>query len=306
MRKKQPSWISPMLATLVDKPFSDKNWIFEKKFDGIRCLVFRSGSHLVLYSRNRKRLDHTYPTIQKAFLKQRNTDFIVDGEIVAISRGKDSFSALQMAKMKPTKVAFYAFDLLYDRGEDLRKLPLLERKKRLKKALSYGQEILYTAHVMEEGERYFRQGVKKGWEGVIAKRAASSYISKRSRDWQKFKAVKSQEFVICGYTPPQGARTGFGALLIGYYEKGCLRFAGKVGTGYNEALLRSLSKKLKAINAQKPPVPDEVKNARWVYPRLVAEIGFTEWTRDGKLRHPRFLGLRTDKSPREVKREKAK
>lgn len=296
---KQPSWISPMLATLVDAPFSDKNWIFEKKFDGIRCLVFRSGSRLVLYSRNRKRLDRTYPALQKAFLKQKNTDFIVDGEIVAISRGKDSFSALQMAKRKVVKIAFCAFDLLYDRGEDLRKFSLIERKKRLKKALSYGKEILYTAHILEKGERYFQQGVRKGWEGVIAKRADSNYVSKRSRDWQKFKAVKSQEFVICGYTPPQGSRIGFGALLIGYYEKGLFRFAGKVGTGYNEDLLRALTKKLKGISSKKSPFQEEVKNAHWVRPKLVAQIGFTEWTRDGKLRHPRFLGLRTDKSPRE-------
>lgn len=315
-KRLQPNWISPMLATLVDTPFSHKDWLFEKKFDGVRCLAFRKGNDLILYSRNKKNMSNTYPEILHALDKQKCQSFIIDGEIVAESGKLKSFSKLQnrmnilsaeTASKIRVKVAYYVFDILYLNGFDLRSVPLIERKKILKSALSFGGPIRYTSHTLKEGERFFKAACKKGWEGAIAKRADSKYLSKRSREWLKFKAVLSQEFIICGYTAPQGSRIGFGALLIGYYEKGELRYAGKVGTGYDTDLLLKLTKKLRSIEREKSPFSENLKiqGAHWVRPSLLCEIGFTEWTNDGKLRHPRFLGLRMDKRASSVRRERA-
>lgn len=314
---KQPSWVPPMLATLVKKTFSSPDWIYEKKFDGVRCLVCRNGSSVSLYSRNHKKMNSAYPEIREAFEKQKSKYFIADGEIIGIKGKKEGFHILQ-ARMNlqkeeeaigtGVKVAIYLFDLLFFEGRDLRHLPLIERKKILKKSFKFKNPIFYTEHVVKEGEKYFKTACKKGWEGVIAKRANSFYVGKRSTDWQKFKAVHSQEFVICGYTSPQGSRIGFGAILIGYYEKGKLHYAGKVGTGYTERFLADLYSKLKKIQTKNSPFSSEIKekNAIWVKPKYIGEVGFTEWTPDGKLRHPTFLGLRSDKSPKSVIRERAK
>jgi len=311
----QPSWLQPMLATLVEHPFSDKEWLFEKKFDGVRCLAFRKGGSLVLYSRNKKKMNQTYPEIRDALQKESCQSFIVDGEIVAEGGKLASFSALQRrmnvqseeeAASIRVKVAFHVFDLLYYDGYDFRSVPLIERKRWLKKALSFGGPIRYAAHTLKEGERFFREACKRGWEGAIAKRSESRYLGGRSKEWLKFKAVQSQEFVIGGYTAPEGSRVGFGALLIGYYEKGKLCFAGKVGTGYDVSLLKKLSAELKGLSTEKCPFQKGVEagDAYWVKPLLVCEVGFTEWTREGKLRHPRFLGLRRDKGAKEVERER--
>jgi len=303
-----------MLGTLVDEPFSDPEWIFEKKFDGERCLVFCNGESVKLYSRNKQRLDNEYPEIHEAFNQQECRSFIVDGEIVAGTGKLGSFEQLQnrmnvrmsTAATKRVKVAIHIFDLLYYEGYDLRQLPLLARKKLLKQALSYNKTLRYSSHVIGRGAPYFVTACRQGWEGVMAKRAASRYVSRRSRDWLKFKMVHGQEFVVGGYTVPGGSRVGFGALLIGYYERGKLHYAGKVGTGYTEQLLATLATKLASLQSNKNPfatVP-KVANAHWVRPTLVAEIGFTEWTKAGKLRHPRFEGLRDDKSARDVVRER--
>ena len=317
--KRQPSWLGPELATLVKTPFSDKEWIFEPKLDGVRCLVFKKGSEVHLYSRNRNRLDKTYPELVAAFKKQKCKNFIVDGEIVTFEGKITSFSKLQarlnlkkeekIAAAKKIKVHFYAFDLPHLEDFDLTKVPLIERKKLLKSVLQYNSIIRYTPHRLKEGVKYFKEASKKGWEGVIAKRANSRYTSRRTKDWQKFKAVNRHEFVIGGYTPPQGSRVGFGALLIGFHEKSGLKFAGKVGTGYNTAFLQKLGKRLQKMERKtcpfktgKPPS----RNAHWVEPKLVAEVEFTEWTRDGKLRHPSFIGLRTDKPAKTIKRERSR
>lgn len=316
-KKAQPAFVSPELATLVNEPFSDKNWIFEKKLDGVRCIVVRKGDKITLYSRNRKKMNQTYPELIEPLKKQNAKSYIVDGEIVTEKGKLGSFSKLQgrmniqqasKAALKKTPVSLYLFDLIYLEGYDFRKVPLLERKKALKKALSYRGRIHFTSHRLKEGEKYFREACKRGWEGVIAKKARSIYLSKRTRDWLKFKGTNEQEFIICGYTPPSGSRVGFGALLIGYYEGKKLRFAGKVGTGYDTEMLKSLGKKLQSIEKSKSPFSEDVriKGAHYVQPTLVCQIGFTEWTLDKKLRHPRFLGLRKDKSPKDVKREYAK
>lgn len=285
-----------MLATLTQKRFSDPKWIFEKKLDGVRAIVVKKGKKVTLYSRNRKRLNQSFPEIAAAFAKQKG-DFVVDGEIVAAS-----FSKLQERMhvkdpselIKKIKVSFYAFDVQSVNGLDVRKLPLLERKKLLKRSLIFKAPLRYTTHRLRDGEKYFKEAEKKNWEGIIAKRSDSRYVSKRSRDWLKFKCVKGETFVIGGFTKPQGSRKGFGALLIGYPVKGKLRFAGKVGTGYDEKLLTTLSARLKRLERKTSPFKEAnipSSGVAWVQPRIKARIGFTERTKEGKLRHPRFLKL---------------
>jgi DNA ligase D-like protein (predicted ligase) len=304
-----------MLATLVDKPFSDENWIFEPKLDGERCLTFCSSKDARLMSRNRKMLNNTYPELVNPMASQPPENYIADGEIVAFKGDVTSFSQLQRrmqlrdpeeARRAGVVVYYYLFDLLYLNGYDLREVPLVHRKALLKDAFRFEDPVRFTPHRERDGEAYYREACRKGLEGVIAKRADSIYVSKRSLDWLKFKCWQEQEFVIGGFTDPKGRRVGFGALLLGYYENGKLRYAGKVGTGFDTDLLVSLRKELSALETNKPPFADPVseKGAHWVRPKLVAQVSFTQWTRDGRLRHPRFLGIRRDKDPREVIRER--
>ena len=298
-------FISPQLATLTKTYFSDKDWIFEEKFDGIRCIAVRKNGKVSLYSRNRKSLNRDFPLITQA-LEGKAPDFVVDGEVVAFAGKVSSFSKLQQRKKEKVSCFFYVFDCLVWNGEDLRKLPLIERKKQLKKAFPFKGAIRYTPHTNRTGEARLKRACLQGKEGVIAKKANSTYHSKRTRDWLKFKCTNGQELVIGGFTDPQGSRKGFGALLVGYYEKGAFHYAGKVGTGYDEALLVSLGRKLHQLERNSCPfsTKPKIKGVHYVRPSLVAEIGFTEWTKDGKLRHPRFLGLRKDKAAKRVKREK--
>jgi DNA ligase D-like protein (predicted ligase) len=312
----QPSWFPPMLATLVHQAFSGEGWLFEQKLDGERCLVFRNGEQLNLFSRNHQLLNLRYPELVEAFQVQKEESFIVDGEIVAFKGGLTSFAKLQqrMQVQQPSAqlrrrvpVWFYAFDLMYLASYDTRQVPLRYRKELLARALDFKDPLCFTEHRDKDGETYCREACKKRWEGVMAKDGDSVYVSKRSRDWLKFKCINQQEFVIGGYTEPHGERIGFGALLVGYYDAGKLVYAGKVGTGYDRATLLRLSKQLRALEINVSPFAGNGlprRGVRWVKPKLVAEIGFTEWTPESKLRHPRFLGLRTDKDPNEVVQEK--
>ncbi len=309
-------WFQPMLATLTEERFSRAGWLFEPKLDGERCLVFRDASGLELYSRNQKLLNAKYPELVTAFEKQKPRGFIVDGEIVAFDNDVSSFSKLQQRMQvghpsaelrRQVPVSFHAFDLLYLDGRDLRRLPLRDRKQLLENAFRFQGSLRFTEHRETEGEAFYREACERHWEGIIAKNADSPYVSGRSRDWLKFKCVAEQEFVIAGYTDPEGARVGFGALLVGYYDHGRLKYAGKVGTGYDTATLRRLTAQLQRLETgasafEANGLPR--KGVHWVKPKLVAQIGFTEWTGDGKLRHPRYLGLRDDKKPEEVVREK--
>jgi DNA ligase D-like protein (predicted ligase) len=315
-RRTQPSWTSPMLATLVDDYFSDPDWIYERKFDGERCLTFRKGNSVHLKSRNRQSLNGTYPELVDALREQSATDFIIDGEVVAFRGNVTSFERLQNrmniddeqeARESRIAVYYYVFDLIHIAGHDVSKLPLRRRKGLLRRALSFSDPLRFTTHRNEEGEKFIKEACRKGWEGLIAKDAGSEYVHSRSRKWLKFKCVNQQEFVIGGFTDPQGERIGFGALLIGYYEDGNLRFAGKVGTGYDNEMLKSLGSRLESLERRTPPFDDRSlpsKGVHWVTPKLVGEVGFTEWTDERKLRHPRFLGLRRDKNPKSVKRER--
>ncbi len=313
-KSSSPEWLAPMLATLTDKRFSDSDWIYERKFDGERILVFRNGQDVRLVTRNRKAVNPAYPELVEAFGDMNAADFVVDGEVVAFKNKVTSFSRLQQriqirdpeqARASRVAVYFYAFDICYLDGYRLDGLPLRRRKALLRGALDFGHRVRFTAHRNAEGEAYFKEACEKGWEGVIAKRADASYTHGRSTDWLKFKCSKGQELVIGGFTEPQGEREGFGALLVGYYEDDELRYAGKVGTGYDDEFLVEFRTKLGALESDESPFCDgpEGNSVHWVKPELVGEFGFTEWTRAGRLRHPRFLGLRRDKSAREVTRE---
>jgi len=304
-----------MLATLKEEPFTRKGWLFEAKLDGERCLALRCRADVQLLSRNQKRLNDTYPELVRAFRSQKAERFAVDGEIVTFEGDVTSFSKLQQRMQvrhppeelrRKIPVWVYAFDLLHLDGYDTRQLPLRNRKELLHKALDFKDPLRFTEHRETDGEAFYREACSKGWEGIIAKNGDSLYVSARSREWLKFKCTKEQEFVIGGYTDPKGQRTGFGALLVGYYEAGKLVYAGKVGTGFDEEILRRLGRQLAQLETRTSPFAAGAslpRGAHWVKPKLVAQIGFAEWTPEGKLRHPRFLGLRSDKGPEEVVRE---
>jgi bifunctional non-homologous end joining protein LigD len=305
-RRAQPEWCTPMLATLVRKAFSDREWIYEPKLDGIRCLGFRVGRKLSLFSRNHLSLNREFPEVATSLLGQKVTRFILDGEIVAFEHGVTRFSLLQKRKQIHVPVFYYVFDLVYIEGYDVTNLELRYRKQVLQRAFSFHDPLCFTEHRQTEGEAYFREACRRGWEGIIAKRAASAYVHKRSMDCLKIKCENEQEFVIVGYTDPVGQRVGLGALLVGFYEDHTLRYAGKVGTGFDTQMLTDLKKKLSAVERSAPPcVVDSIRKrgVHWVEPKFVAQIAFAEWTGSGKLRHPRYLGLRTDKEPSEVVKE---
>lgn len=312
-----PYFERPMLATLTESYFSDKEWIFERKFDGVRGLLFKDGKEVFLKSRNNNYMDMSYPEIITAGKKLKVDQIILDGEIVAFEGSHTSFQKLQLriGITKSEKIALinlpiymYIFDILYLDGHDLTQLPLEDRKCILKACIKYIDPLRYTEHKDTNGIEFYKQACAKGWEGLIAKKRDSIYVHKRSKAWLKFKCVSEQEFVIAGYTDPQRSRIGFGALLLGYYKNNKFHYAGKVGTGFDDAFLTEFSQKLKRFKIKKNPFTshDVPKDVYFVKPVFVAQIGFEEWTKDGKLRHPRFLGLRTDKKPKEVEKEIAK
>jgi DNA ligase D-like protein (predicted ligase) len=300
-----PERVDPMKAVLTDQPFSDPEWIYERKLDGIRCIAIKADRRVRLLSRNHLSLNGRFPGVVEALEADPATQFVVDGEVVAFAGAQTSFAALQQRGERPVRIFLYVFDALYLDGEDITALPLRRRKGLLRDALDYQGPIRLTPHRNGDGEALFRDACRKGWEGVIAKRADSPYLQTRSRDWLKFKCSAEQELVIGGYTAPKGSRTDLGALLVGYYDAGELRYAGKVGTGFTRATLADLAQRLEPLRRDGSPFAEEVRerSATWVEPRLVAQVGFSEWTRDGRLRHPRFLGLRDDKAADEVVRE---
>lgn len=309
------NWIAPMLATLTDQPFSHPDWLYERKLDGYRCLAYRIDGQVHLYSRNRHLLDVVFPELVDAFTAQPGQDFVVDGEIVAFAGPQTSFARLQQRaqlsdpeQVRRSRIAvfYYAFDLLRWEGEFITHLPLRTRKQLLRQCLRFGDPIRYTPHRNGAGAAYFELACRRGWEGVIAKRADAPYEQRRSKQWLKFKCAQGQEFVIGGYTDPQGSRIGLGALLLGYYQQGQLHYAGRVGTGFDKALLRRLRQELSSIEQAHSPFVDHriEPHVHWVRPERIAQVAFTEWTRDGRLRHPRFLGLRDDKPVQSVTRER--
>jgi DNA ligase D-like protein (predicted ligase) len=281
-----PEWVEPMAATLTQERFTGPEWVFERKFDGIRLLAFKEGSDLRLLSRNR--LPQNCPPIARAIADLPAHDLILDGEVTWDKAG----------------MVYHVFDILWLDGLDVTSLPFEERR-----------ALLVTLPLRSPLERVELLGDSKpweracgeGWEGVIAKRRDSLYEHRRSPHWLKMKCEASQEFVVGGFTDPQGSRAGLGALLVGYYEKDDFVFAGKVGTGFDTKLLLELRERLDQIELPHSPFTRAVGlpriRAHWVRPEVVVQIGFIEWTVHGKLRHPRLLGVRTDKDAREVVRE---
>jgi bifunctional non-homologous end joining protein LigD len=303
-----PTGKAAMKAVLTDERFSDPAWIFERKLDGIRCVAVRDGGPVRLLSRNDLSLDGRYPELAAALGEVPRERFAIDGEVVAFERGRTSFARLAQRGRRRVHVFLYVFDILWLDGCDVRPLPLLARKRLLRSELTFGDGVRLTPYRREDGEALFAEACRKGWEGLIAKRADSAYSDRRSRDWLKLKCEQGQELVIGGFTAPQGSRTEFGALLLGVYDGDRLRYAGKVGTGFDRATLLDLGARLRALRRDDPPFADAAsikeRGVTWVEPELVAEVGFTEWTGAGRLRHPRFLGLRDDKAATEVVRER--
>ena len=314
-KKAMPSFIQPMLAQLTDERFSDKNWIFERKLDGEHCLIFKKGNSVILKSRNDKILNKSYPEIVHTINQLSLPNCILDGEIVAFKNKITDFSLLQKRfgtnfvthhHSPKIPIYYYAFDIIYCDNYLLTHLPLITRKTILKKCIPFGKNMRYVAHKNEKGQLYFKQACKDKWEGLIAKKKDSTYVSKRSSNWLKFKCSNEQEFVIGGYTKPGGERSYFGALLLGYYDKHILKYAGKVGTGFDEEILTQLGEMLKKHTTKTNPFDNynlSTKDVFWVKPTLVCQVQFTEWTSSNKLRHPSFLGMRRDKAAKDVKKE---
>lgn len=307
---KIPKNITPMLAQLIDKPFDKENWLFEIKWDGYRALAYIENGQIDLLSRNQNSFSATFPLLIKE-LKKIKDNCLLDGEIVLLDeKGKSQFQLMQnYQRNKEGVLRYLVFDILYLNGKDLRNNPLVERKELLKEILARLPEnspIKYSDHVEEKGIAFFKEASKKHLEGIIGKNGQSSYQSKRSGDWVKIKTSLRQEAVIGGFTDPQGARKHFGALLIGLYQGKDLHYAGKVGGGFNRKLLEDVYKKLEPLIQKECPFTNISKaqsKATWVSPKLVCEISFSEWTKDGLARQPIFQGLRLDKDPKEVIKE---
>ncbi|MFE3602448.1 non-homologous end-joining DNA ligase [Streptomyces sp. NPDC059142] len=309
------SAVGPMLAVLSDRREFGAGWMFERKLDGMRVLGTRDGDRVRLFSRTGRGVSGSFPEIAEALAGQPSDGFTVDGEIVAFAQGRTDFARLQRrmqltdprrARATGVDITYYVFDLIRLDGIDLTRLPLRTRKSLLRRALDFRAPVRFTPHRNEGGRQRLDEACARGWEGLIAKRADSRYLRRRSPDWLKLKCASGQELVIGGFTEPAGARAGFGALLVGHYDSGRLVYAGKVGTGFDRITLVRLRAGLDALEVAASPFASRVREpgAHWVEPVLVAEIGFTEWTRDGLLRHPRFLGLRQDKAAVDVVRER--
>jgi len=298
-----------MLATLTDplgwNPANPLDWSYERKLDGLRCIAIRRGGELGLWSRNHNSFNSRFPAIANDLSGRALDQFAVDGEIVAFD-GTDfrGFGDLQRHGRTMTAV-FCVFDLLRVGGRDVTQLPLAERKARLRELIEPTEQLSVVDPLPGDGISLLSDACAQGWEGLIAKRVASRYVSGRSLDWRKLKCTASQELVVGGWTEPQGSRQEFGALLVGYFDAVGLRYAGKVGTGFDTPTLHQLGTELRRRERPTSPFTDLVRERRshWVTPELVAAVSFSEWTRDGRLRHPRFEGLRTDKDPRDVVRE---
>lgn len=306
--KAMPQHVRPMLATLVDEPFDGAEWSFEIKWDGYRGLGSWDGEHAKLYSRNGSDFANKFADIYVS-LSQLGKPCLVDGEIVAVDKhGQPHFEWLQNWASQPQgELVYYVFDLLWLDGQDMRDLPLNERQAQLKKLIPKSSPIRYSEPVTVNGKAFFDQAAKNNLEGIMAKKISSSYQSgKRTRDWLKIKTHQRQEVVIGGYTEPRGSREDLGSLMVGVYDKNKLIFAGHVGTGMDPSVLKQLHDKLSKLEVKESPfteVPKANDVVHWVRPKLVCEVKFAEWTSEGSLRQPVFVGLRDDKPASQVVRE---
>jgi ATP-dependent DNA ligase len=288
-----PEWVQPMAATLTDRRFAGPEWLFERKFDGIRVLAFKQGTKVQLFSRNQLPLNGSYPAVATAIANLPANEIILDGEATG-------------AWGRPGRVAYHVFDIMWLDGGDVTSLTLMERRELLAK-LPFTDPMV-RVETLDDAVPWER-ACSEGWEGVIAKRRDSTYEHRRSPHWLKMKCEATQELVVGGFTDPQGARVGLGALLVGYFEGDEFVFAGKVGTGFDTKLLLELRARMDELELPSAPFTKAVglprKGAHWVRPEIVVQVAFIEWTVHGKLRHPRLLGVRIDKPAREVTRETA-
>jgi bifunctional non-homologous end joining protein LigD len=297
----RPAFVVPMKAVLTAERPAGPGWVFERKLDGIRCLAVKAGGRTRLYSRNELSLNDRYAPLAASLDADPADGFVIDGEAVAFVGDRDRFGGAEGSKL-----FYYVFDVLFADGRDVRSLPLEERRPILEGMLSWRDPLRTTEKVTGDGAALLADACRDGWEGLIAKRLGTPYVSTRSRDWLKLKCTRAQELVIGGFTAPRGSRTDLGALLVGHFDGGRFRYAGKVGTGFTHATLRDLAERLAPLVRETSPFEPEKgipRAATWVEPELVAQIAFMEWTSDGRLRHPSFLGLRFDKPAREVVRE---
>jgi len=311
--------VKPMLAFLSE-PFDSKEWIFEIKFDGTRCIAYidKEKKKVKFLNRRLKYFEERYPELQKIYENVNASKVVLDGEIVIFKNGKPDFQALQereqvgektrieiLSQLNPA--TYVVFDILHKDGKDLIDLPLMERKKILRETVKESKEVLISVYVLENGIKFFEEVKKLGLEGVVAKRINSTYqIGKRSKDWLKIKFLKTLDVIIGGYTKGEGVRENyFGALLVGAYDRGKLRYLGRVGTGFDEGLLKSLTERLKKIEIDKNPfdIFEEeesiLEKIKFVKPEIVCEVKFLELTKDLKMRAPSFVRLREDKLPKE-------
>ncbi len=322
-----PHAIYPMLATLVDSPFDDDEWLYEVKWDGYRAVAFLDGRSLRLVSRNQNDLTSAYPELHSMGLYVKALSAILDGEIVALDeQGRSSFSLMQQRtgvgeggrRIRRTRddipVVYYVFDLLYLDGYNLMQVDLEERKRLLQSILIPNDVIRYSDHYVGNGTALFQAAAQRGLEGIVAKRRASCYLQKRSREWLKIKIVKRQECVIGGYTDPRGSRENFGSVVLGLYDdRGRMIPVGQAGSGFTADTHAAMWKRLHALETNRSPFFGKVESDRrvhYVKPELVAEIKFAEWTHEGqsgaiKMRAPVYEGLRFDKKPEECKLERA-
>jgi bifunctional non-homologous end joining protein LigD len=303
-------WRAPMLA----QPLRSEQigvlrrgmWLYERKLDGLRCLAVCNGTELELWSRNHLSFNRRFAGLVAALAALPIENYAFDGEIVALEGDRTSFARLQSGPAE-TQVRFCAFDVVHLLGRDTTIIPLLDRIALLERALEGSSDTIVTPErVAGDPVDLIRDACALGWEGLVAKRADARYRSGRSPDWRKLKCTARQDMVVGGWTDPSASRVGLGALMVGYYDdEGRLHYAGRVGSGFDEKNLVALRAHLAALGADRAPFvdPEPVKGAHWVRPELVAEVEFSEWTPDGKLRHPRYLGLRPDVAPTDVRRE---
>ena len=294
-----PFRVRAMLATLVPEPFHQPGWVYEEKYDGYRILAYKEGGKVTLLSRNDIDRTASYAAFAEAIRKHPARTLLLDGEAVAFdSNGISRFQLLQQGK----PASYAVFDLLYENGKDLRQQPLAVRRCRLEAVVPKNKLVLVSRRLADNGFEAYRTAKEKGFEGLVAKDLSSPYIEGRSNKWLKVKVKQEDEFIIVGYTAPSGAREYFGAILLGAYKGDDLIYVGKVGTGFSRSTLASLFRKFRPLVRKTPPVlnPPREKAVTYLEPKLVAQIAYEEWTADGKLRQPVFLGLRDDKNASEV------
>jgi bifunctional non-homologous end joining protein LigD len=309
-----PAAIKPMLATLVDKPFSDPKWLFETKWDGVRAVCFIKGGQARFVSRNQLEMTGQYPELAGIAASVKADSVVLDGEIVALDEhGVSRFQLLQPRLgrknageigrlVSTTRLAYYVFDVLHLDGWDLTGCALTERKATLEKILKPSKNVLYSDHIIEAGQQLYEAIAKIPLEGIIAKRLDSIYIQKRSTDWLKIKTTLEQEVVVGGYTKPRNSRSYFGALVVGLYQDGDLHYVAHTGGGFNQKTLEYVYKQMQPLKTDRSPfleTPKTNEPVQWIKPKLVAQIKFSEWTADRRMRHPIFLGMRADKKATE-------